>query len=484
MRAALLIVAVGLSLSGCSAEALRQAQAEAREPTSMKEVRGRLAGKPLTVERLPAAPSIIPDDVPPEEGVRFESVLNPATLAFTGVAVSEAQWRKASAEGLTKGPLGETTGLVLMLARSEQLRGAWLSRVGAAQRHSQTLGLRRLLDQYEGFARDPRAPPVTTLLPTPESIEGAVVAADVEVEQVRFEGRTFELLLRFTEAFHEARYRSQLARVQAERVTLAGRLVEAANARFASSGNTSEDVLRAEMARQEAIRELKDAQVRQRAVARELGSVLGTDEPVSAGAPRALLPLPDLRAVRRVAAERSLEVRAAEARLVRSQQMLNLSERTTLPEFQWGLTAPESGMEGGTARSEYGYEAPWLAELRARVLGAQRLLGQARLTAAADAEAAHARLSGALRGATLYEAELFPKSTQLLATLEVRYKLGRASYVELDDALNAWLRIGLGRHEARRDAHIAAAELERILGSSLGTVPRGEPGSRQKEVTP
>lgn len=467
---------MGLLMTSCSTGGIYSARESQRESDTVARTRQYLTGSPLFsdwnhISDRPLVTSSA-ETARPDEPSALPIAATPLSsdaFAFLELTSSLKDWDDAATLTVPK-VVSERHGRLRALLQNQQIRSAWQTRVAANSRVSQALGLRRVAEQVDAFTRPPLEGREGALLPTSASTEGRVVAADIEVEQVRFEQRTYDLLERITNTFHDARYQRHAVRVYSRGVLVARRLVDASRARFGSNSASTTDVIRAEILREESERERDSAIIEERAFRRELGALLGSTDLARAGAPRPLPRLPQLSTVLESADQRSLMVRAARAKLSRGQAMLAMSEVESIPNRPPGISRGESVEPELYGSLSYPAAAPWLDELRSRVKALEHALASARHTSVAAAQMAHSQLSDALRTLSLYQRELVPRATQVLTTLELQYQLGRASYVELVDALREWLSTDLARYQASRAAAAAAARLETILGMPLSDV--------------
>jgi len=457
------MIVIVLLMTGCVVNGLRDDQARYALPVGAAGVAAQARG---VVGASVTSPGATPVGQLPSVSVR--RALEPADLTFLGVDVSHKElWAKASTQDFKpKTPLSERDSLVVFLARNERLKAAWSTRQSASHRHSQALHLRRMLEQFDALSQRPDQRPAPTI-PSSESLQGKVVDAEVALARIRFETTAFELLTGLTRAFHEARYERQAVGVFSESVALSRRLVEVARARYVADKVSTADVLRAEMRLEALKRRLKTAKERRAAAVRVVGALLNVTQTIKPGSPRPRAKLPELKRLRAEVAIGGLDVRLAAVRLGRGEAMLALAERRILPDLSQGLSDRRG--EQGRDRFRAGYAAgqPYLEELRDRVAAAGRALAQARTLVPAAAERAHATLSDALRRVRLYKKSQMPRARQALKTTEAEYKVGRQSFLELDDAQRLWLETHLEYHAAVRDAHIAAAELARIRGPKI-----------------
>ena len=448
-------------LAGCSSAALRsEADAQRVSPSAEAHLRA-VAGAPSASGDEPSGVGAEVGSLPQHR--RQELQID--DLAFLGLPIDAALWDRAQAEGYRlPRRLSERQGRTILLARSPRLRSAWRRRQAVAQRYGQVAWLRQLVDQYEGFARDPGARPPDYPLQTTEGLYGRLIGKDVELARVEFEIATLVLMQDFATAFHGALYQARAQRVLGENVDVSQRFLESVRTRYESGQARESDMLRAEMRLAEMREQRRSAGEARRSMEAQLASLLDATQRISARTPLALPRVPAL-ATTRAAAANGPDHLAATLRHERAEAMLQLAERRILPDLSPGLS--ERLGAPGRDRFPAAYAAgggSFVEELRDRTEAMAHASAQAGTAAVADAERAWSRMSDAVRTSRLYRGTLVRRANQALISAESEYRVGRTSYLNLDDVQRLWLRTSLAGHAADRDAHVAAARLRRVLG--------------------
>ncbi|MCB9789228.1 MAG: TolC family protein [Deltaproteobacteria bacterium] len=392
------------------------------------------------------------------------SGLKPADLDFLGLAIDETLWTQASAESYDMpSPIAETSALTAFFARSQALRAA-RSRLDARRgRLGQALYLERLVEQYQGFARRPDNREAAWPLPGPEALQGTAVQRDVALALEEFHATVLDLMTGFIMAFHEARYQRSAVATYGANLTLSRRFADVVRARYASGQARKADLLKAEMRLAEMTQMLGTARDALAAAESRLGSVLDVAAPVAAGEAAQRPDVPSLAGVRKAALS-APDLKIAELEWGRAQATLELVERRVVPDLSSGLSEQLAGSSPLGFPAHYVTGSPFAEELRDRVAARARALGQARTGIPAEAERVWAALSESARVARLHRRVLVPKATDALASTESEYRVGRATYLELDDSQRQWLRVSLEAARAEREAHVAASRLRRSLG--------------------
>ncbi len=455
-----------LVLGACATSQLRDEVEDAALPATIVALAD---GVPGTSERRASAPSVV--DPGPRETATRAAGPTAAELRFVFDALDAERFDRAARDDfVVPATVTEAEALTIFLARNTQLRAAWRASLGARHRYGQMRALTDLVRQYDAFSKRPDRPRPTPTPPTPDALRSRVVDADVSLAREQFRATALQLASELVTAFHEARYQSKSAAIIGEGRALAKRLVGVARARLAAGPGSTADVLRAEMRLERLRRQAKTARERRDAARRRLAALLDANAETKPGRSRALGSRPDLESVRARVLATSPAVRRADLMWRRAEAMLALAEARLQP--GWTLGTAEggdpsaAGARGRRFRPSDVTAGHYLEELRDRVASAARSRLQARTLVPAAAQNAHAELGDALRRVHLYRSELQPRAKQALKAVEAAYRVGRASFLELDDAQRLWLDTALGRHKARRDAAIASAALHRHVGGN------------------
>lgn len=465
MRIGLLLIGgllVAAPLSSCTARGLRGHQREGRTPASAASMRSAVGDQPtstagpLSVAAPPASP-----DAPDE---RTSKALRPQDLEPLGLPIDEALWLVAADPSYeVPSPIDETQALTVFLARSQAIRAARSRLSARRERLGQSLYLERLVEQYDGFARRPDARAPTYPLPGPEALQGAAVARDVALAAEEFRASVLDLMTGFVMAFHEARYQRQSVATYGENLALSRRFADVVRTRYASGQARKADLLKAEMRLAEMTQQLRTSREALSAAEQKLGAALDVAGPVTAGTSARRPATPTQAQVQRASSD-SPDLAIAVLEWERAVATLELVERRVVPDLASGLSERLGKTEAARFPAHYVTGSPFAEELRDRVGGRARALDQARISVPAEAERMRATLSEWARSVGLHKSVLVPKAKDALSSTESEYRVGRATYLELDDIQRQWLRVSLEAGRAEREAHVAASRLRRILG--------------------
>ena len=498
-RAALLSALVITGLAGC-AGALRDdlqdhphgrfAETRVAAPANVRSVPTRPApegGGPALARR-----GETPPQVPPPGPVSAED------LAAIGVDVGPADLEPLRDDAWTPtGKLAYSDARAAFLARSPELGVAAQARRASFARYGQVGWLNDLVRQYDAFAVELRTGGTTTVLKPDEGmrfplagvaeLQGEIVTVDVDQAQVAFERATLGALLTFEEAFQGALYWQRAVGILAKTVELAERVAGAANARYRAGGTSHANLIQAEIRLEDFRQRLRTARAERAAARLALGAALRLPseavEETTLSLDIALPERPTREANRGDAAAHGPSVADARLGVAKMELMVQLAERQLLPNLSPGL-GPELLSSAPPARGDVRYATggPFLAELRLRQVAARERLALALSQAPARADAAWVRLDEALRQRHSNAGHQSQRAGLAVDVAERGYAAGRATFFDLDAAVQLHLAIALKARAALRDAFIAAAKVRVEAGT--GWRERAAATSRPEPTTP
>lgn len=191
-----------------------------------------------------------------------------------------------------------------------------------------------------------------------------------------------------------------------------------------------------------------------------------------------------------LALERNQELKAARSRILAADESLRLAELGRLPDFTVGVQHTFIGTRAVAVPGNgddatgliLGFTLPiWAQKNQARIAEAE-YMRQARR---ADRQAAvdnlltkitrvFFRIQNAERLVQLYGESLVPQAAQAMAIAEQWHDTGRTTFGRLLEARSVWLNFQLAYHRALADQEQMVAQMERLVGFSLGHL-RKEP---------
>jgi outer membrane protein TolC len=325
-------------------------------------------------------------------------------------------------------------------------------------------------------------------LPGPGKLRAAADAAAGEAQAgyAAFEAELLSAALAIKSAFYRLHFLEEKLRVQRETLALLGDLEQLAQSQHAAGRVTLQDVLRAQIDREQIATEIADLEDSRSVLLAELKAALGLgagepDPPI----PATFDPSPDPAAPEEIltsALDRNPNVRAMAADVRRAQGMLELARRGWWPDASLGI---EADVEAAPVmwRPSAGITLPiWRDRIRAEIAAAQaeKRGAEARLTAEQVSLAAELASSlyvyrQSVRNQDLLAGRLIPRARQSLEVARAGYTTGRSSFLDVIDAQRQLLAFELSLIEARMQRELALATLSLAI---QGIPPPGAPVRR------
>ena len=322
-------------------------------------------------------------------------------------------------------------------------------------------------------------------LPGPGKLRaaGEITAAESRIAYFGFERELLRVALSVKSAYYRLHFLEETIRVQSETLQLLMELEQLAAQQNAAGRVTLQDVLRAQIARDQVETQITNLVDSRSALAAELKSALGlgpADEgpPVPSSFERSVgEPQPDQ--LLASALERNPDLRALEEDVLRAESSLELARRSRVPDFSLGIDV-DVNADPTLLRTLAGMSLPiWRDKIAAQIAGAQasKRAAQARLTAeqvqvAADLASMLFLYRQALRNDVLLRDKLVPKARQSLDAARAGYVNARATFLDVIDAQRTLLEFELAGIEARTQRELALASLSLAIA---GVPPAGAP---------
>lgn len=322
-------------------------------------------------------------------------------------------------------------------------------------------------------------------LPGPGKLRAAgdVMAAESRGAYFGFEREILRVALAVKTAYYRLHFLEETIRVERETLGLLGDLEQLAQQQNAAGRVTLQDVLRAQIARDQLETQVTNLEDSRSALVAELKSALGLgpgdgDPPVPATfEPSVGDPRPD--ELLATAMTRNPNLRAMEEDVIRAEASLGLARKSGVPDFSLGLEVDVKASPT-MFRPSAGMTLPiWRDKIAAEIAGAQasKRAAEARLTAeqveiAAELASMLFMFREAVRNDALLQDKLLTKSKQSLDAARAGYVNGRAGFLDLIDAQRTLLEFELMGIEARTQRELALAALSLAIA---GVPPAGAP---------
>lgn len=322
-------------------------------------------------------------------------------------------------------------------------------------------------------------------LPGPGKLRAAgdVMAAESRVAYFGFEREILRTALAVKTAYYRRQFLEEAIRVENETLRLLADLNQLAEQQNAAGRVTLQDVLRAQIAREQVENQIANLEDSRGALVAELKAALGLgpgdeDPPLpstfdpSTGDPRP----DDLWAT---ALARNPNLRGMEEDVQKAEASLGLARKSGVPDFSVGIEVDVKATPT-LFRPSAAMSLPiWRDKIAAEIAGAQasKRAAEARLTAeqvqiAAELASMLFMFREAVRNEALLRDKLLPKSRQSLDAARAGYVNGRASFLDVIDAQRTLLEFELRGIEARTQRELALASLSLAIA---GVPPSGSP---------
>jgi outer membrane protein TolC len=312
---------------------------------------------------------------------------------------------------------------------------------------------------------------------------GESMAAESRASYFAFEREILATALAVKSAYWRLHFLEESIRVEGETLRLLSDLEQLAQHQNAAGRGALQDVLRAQIARDQVDTEIENLEDSRSSLAAELKSALGLG-PADATPP---IPLtfesssgyPDPDDLLATALARNPDLRGMQQDVERAEASLRLARKSGVPDFTLGIEVDVKA-DPTMFRPSAGMSLPiWRDRVAAEIAAAQ-----------ADKRAADARLDAqevqlaaelasmlfvyreAVRNGALLSEKLLPKSRQSLDASRAGYVNGRSSFLDVIDAQRTLLEFELERVEAATQRELALASLSLAIA---GVPPPGAP---------
>jgi len=322
-------------------------------------------------------------------------------------------------------------------------------------------------------------------LPGPGKLRaaGEAMAAESRASYFGFEREILRTALAVKTAYFRLHFLEESIRVENETLRLVRDLEQLAEQQNAAGRVTLQDVLRAQIARDQVETEITNLEDSRSSLVAELKSALGLG-PEAAPPPvpntfEASTGDPRPETLLETALERNPSLRAMQEDVKRAEASLALARKSGVPDFSLGLEVDVKA-DPTMFRPSAGMTLPiWRDKIAAEIAAAQaeKRAAEARLTAeqvqvAAELASMLFMYREAVRDGALLGDKLLPKSRQSLDAARAGYVNGRASFLDVIDAQRTLLEFELAEIEARTQRELSLASLSLAIA---GLPPAGSP---------
>ncbi len=477
------LVLLPLCLVAChDASALRQEYAAGQVPAFARRA---LAGE--TTEPVASAPeSAGTTDAATFEKARqaLEEIAERYRAEAAGRPSDPARLGFEVAEGITRDRLRQPLDLPTVLGAAYELSPAVQSSRDSfratVEQFSQVAFLDQLLRQYTAFTKDldlrlgaPRQREmVEAYFPFPGTmaLKSRVVEADAKVARADLVRTVRQTLVAAGRAYFQYVYAQEAIGIVKGNIDLLRGVVQIAESKY-GVGQAKQGVV---LKTQTEIATLEDELVTLEeglGTARaRLASILGLepDFPLgAASAEPAVAPPRDWEPLAKKALASRQEIQALDAKIARTEALIELMETQAYPDLSLGSSRFEEGAGtrvGGartmppfadqpTSRPKpwFGESASYLQEVRRRLEAMQKTRDELVARIGFEVKDAWFRWDAAWRQTELYRASLLPKAEQSYRVLASGWQEGVAEFLDALDAQRTWLKFRLQERAAVRD---------------------------------
>jgi len=374
------------------------------------------------------------------------------------------------------------------LARSPAVSEAVQRFRAAYERYGQVGALNDLVRQYDAFAGELKTG-ATTPAVKPHlakrfpfggvaDLQGQLVDVDVTLARVGLERALLSEIADFEAAWQEVYYWQRAVGILADVTDLSERVVDAARARYRAGSTSHANLIQAEIRHEALSVRLTTARARRDAAKTALTAALNLPpsalDRVHLHLGGGLPDRPHRDDATAAALDHGPSVATARAARDRAALMVQLAERQLQPNLAEGATTPGSGPRPAAADLMYATGGPFLREMRVRAAATEDALTAAERRAPALAESAWVTLDDAIRRYRSAAGSQISRAEQGVEVAERGYRAGTATFFDLDNAVQLYLATALDARAALRDAHVAAARLDLIVGTGR-TIPTETP---------
>jgi outer membrane protein, heavy metal efflux system len=330
-------------------------------------------------------------------------------------------------------------------------------------------------------------------LPGPGKLAAAGEAAANESRSSyhAFEREILDVAVAVKTAYFRLHFLAENLRLQREMVVLLEDLEQLAQSQNAAGRVTLQDVLRAQIEKEQLLTQIENLEDSRAPLLAELAAALGwgvavPEPPVpmrfqaspDAGPPDDLL---------HVALGANPSLRAMTADVQRAESLLRLANTAGVPDVSLGLEAdvkaspvmlrPSAGVTLPIWRDKI---AAGIAAAQAEKDAARARLDAERIDLAADLAAMLYSYRESLRDIQLLAERLVPKARQSLAAARPAYSTGRASFLDVIDAQRQLLSFEVNLIDARTRRELALA----AISAAVGRFPVGAPVLEARDDEP
>jgi outer membrane protein TolC len=414
---------------------------------------------------------------------------DPSALGFdVGHGVDEARLKQDLTPAVVLGAA---------FSMSPDVRAAKDAFRATVEQFSQVAFLDSILRQYTSFTKDldlrigtPRQKEmVTSFFPFPGTLalKSHIVEDDAKAAQAHLQGVVRRTLVATGRAYEDYAYAREAIGIVKENIEILRGMVQVAQSKYGVGKARQGIVLRTHTEIATLEDRLVTLQQRLQTTRARVASLLGLPADFPLGAATLTAPsappakVAPLQARARTARQ---EIQGLDARIARTEALIELVETQAYPDLSLGYSRFEEGagtrvggarMKAPFADKPTAKPKPWFGQTASFVQEMRRRLEsmkskRASLLARVDYEVKDAwfKWDAAWREAALHRTSLLPRAQQAYQVLQSGWKEGLSDFLDALDAQRTWLKVRLEERAAVRDALSGRFALLDAVGSDLG----------------
>ena len=321
------------------------------------------------------------------------------------------------------------------------------------------------------------------------ALKGDVASRSAEMSEQAVRGKERELVARLKQAYYDLFLAQKAIQIHHEQVDLVRQFVEIATAQFRTGKGAQTDVLKAQVELSMLFQHLPVLEQQRETAEAMLNTLLDRDPASPLGMAQAPSQFPIEKPIddlHRLALNDRPELKAAELAVQRNEQSRALAQRQYYPDFNVAFQRFQNFQANDGFGAYVAMSVPFAFWTKPKYDAGVQEAAAALAVARAQQHTLEnltrfqvkdllARLRATDEVATLYRTTVLPQAEQSLESARVRYRAGKAGFLDLIETQRAWRGFQLEYFKALVDRQHRLADLEQVVGVTLD---RQSPNSR------
>lgn len=313
------------------------------------------------------------------------------------------------------------------------------------------------------------------------ALKGDVASRSAEMSEQAVRGKERELVARLKQAYYDLFLAQKAIQIHHEQVDLVRQFVEIATAKFRTGKGAQTDVLKAQVELSMLFQHLPMLEQQRETAEAMLNTLLDRDPASPLGMAQAPSQLPIEKPIddlHRLALNDRPELKAAELAVQRNEQSRALAQRQYYPDFNVAFQRFQNFQANDGFGAYVAMSVPFAFWTKPKYDAGVQEAAAALAVARAQQHTLEnltrfqvkdllARLRATDEVATLYRTTVLPQAEQSLESARVRYRAGKAGFLDLVETQRAWRGFQLEYFKALVDRQHRLADLEQVVGVTL-----------------